>query len=95
MAHCALFRQYRQEKCDHEGNQKSNLTKTQEEGLKKVRKRVKDKSGNLAVMSRRTYVEAGIIHTREDLEVGWDNVKDSQRELNWHVRMLIKVFKIG
>ena len=43
-----LFRQYRQEKCDHEGNQKSNLTRIQEDGLRKVRKRVKD--GDLVII---------------------------------------------
>ena len=34
-------------------------------------------------------------HTRGDLLVGWEQVKDSQRELNGHVSMLIKIFKIG
>ena len=98
------FKQYVQDKCDDKGNQKSNLTKGEEEGLKSIRKRVKngdivviptDKSGNLAVMSRGTYLEAGMAHTRRDLEVGWDSIKDSQRELNGHVSMMIKIFRIG
>ena len=54
-----------------------------------------DKSGNLAVMSRRSYYEAGMKHTVRDREVGWEDVKESQKELNGHVSMLIKFFKIG
>ena len=99
-----LFRQYTSEKCGKNGNQKGNLTKLQAEGLKSLKKRVKegelvviptDKSGNLAVMTRKTYVESGMSHTRKDRGVGWEAVKNSQRELNGHVSMLIKIFKIG
>ena len=99
-----LFSQYVGENCDSKGEQKSNLTRGEEEGLKSLRKRVKegdiviiptDKSGNLTVMSRSTYLEAGMAHTRKDLEVGWDSIKESQRELNGHVSMMIKIFQIG
>ena len=98
------FRKYVQEECDAKGEQKSNLTKGEELGLKSIKKRVKegdivviptDKSGNLAVMARSTYLEAGMAHTGRDIEVGWDNIKDSQRELNGHVSMMIKIFHIG
>ena len=34
-------------------------------------------------------------HTKNDLEVGWDAIKESQKELNGHVSMMIKFFKIG
>ena len=54
-----------------------------------------DKSGNLALMSRETYVKAGMHHTSKDKEVGWADVKNAQKELNGHVSMLIKTFKIG
>ena len=98
------FSEYLGEKCDEKGGQKMNLTKGQSRGLKLLKKRVKegelvvlptDKSGNLAVMTRGTYEEAGFSHTVKDKEVTWEEVRDAQRELNGHVSMLIKFFKIG
>ena len=99
-----LFRSYVAEKCQKGGAQKTNLSRAQERGLKSLKKRVKmgeivvlptDKSGCLAVMSGETYKEAGMMHTTRDVQVGWREVRDSQRELNGHVSMLIKIFKIG
>ena len=46
-------------------------------------------------MTRETYRKAGIKHTVRDREASWQDVKESQRELNGHVSMVIKVFKIG
>ena len=98
------FRLYSEEKCGEKGEQKMNLTRSQALGLKTLKKRVKegeiviiptDKSGNLAVLSRKMYVESGMVHTRNDKEVGWEEVRDAQKELNGHVAMLIKVFRIG
>ena len=99
-----VFRGYAEEHCDKEGKQELNLTKSQRDGLKSLKKRMKDgelvviptdKSGNLAVMSQDTYRRAGMKHTVEDMEVTWDQIKESQRELNGHVSMVIKIFKIG
>ena len=98
------FRKYVDEKCGKEGKQCRNLSKVQEAGLKSLKKRVKegevmivptDKSGSLAVMSRTAYVESGMSHTRKDKEVRWEEIRDSQRELNGHVSMLAKIFRIG
>ena len=56
-----LFRVYSDEKCGKHGTQKSNLTKQQKMGMKRIVKRVEDgelvvfptdKSGNLALMTR-------------------------------------------
>ena len=100
----AQFKQYTSENCGEGGVQKSNLTPSQARGLKSLRKRVKegelvviptDKSGNLAVLSRSTYLKAGLSHTKNDKEVTWSEVRESQRELNGHVSMLVKTFKIG
>ena len=98
------FRGYKDEKCSKEGDQLTNLTKDQEKGMKSLKKRVKDgeiiivptdKSGNLAIMSRSTYLEAGLGHAKNDKEVTWREVKESQHDLNGHVSMLIKCFRIG
>ena len=97
-----MFNYYVRKNCGKGGSQKCNLTKSQEAGLMSLRRRVKegelsiiptDKSGNLAV--RESHYEAGMKHTKNDLEVGWDTIKESQKELNGHVSMCIKFFKIG
>ena len=46
-------------------------------------------------MSRRSYEEAGTKHVKNDVIVGWEELKRAQSELNGHVAMLCKVFKIG
>ena len=38
---------------------------------------------------------AGLLHTKNDKEVGWDEIQESQKELNGHTSMLIKCFKSG
>ena len=38
---------------------------------------------------------AGMVHTSKDRMVGMEEVKMAQRELNGHISMLIKTFKIG
>ena len=99
-----VFRDYLREKCDKRGGQDSNLTKTEANGLKKLKKRTEegsivvlptDKTGNFAIMDRTSYETAGLSHVRGDIEVGWNELKAAQRELNGHAAMLIKVFKIG
>ena len=98
------FNNYVSRNCGKGGAQTINLSPSQARGLKSLKKRVKegdlviiptDKSGNLAIMSRQSYLEAGLKHTLGDREVGWEVIKESQHELNGHVSMLIKVFKIG
>ena len=90
-------------KCDDKGRQDSNLTKSEAGGLKILRKRMEngelvvlptDKTANFAVMDRLSYEEAGLSHIGEDKEIGWEELRTSQRELNGHMSMLIKIFKI-
>ena len=73
-------------------------------GMRSLKKRVKDgevvvvptdKSGTFAVMTRSAYFEAGLSHMKNDKEVGWGEIQESQKELNGHTSMLIKCFKIG
>ena len=98
------FRKYKNEKCDSRGRQDNNLTKSESSGLKSLRKRMEngelvvlptDKTANFAVMDRSSYEEAGLSHVGGGNEVGWDELSTSQRELNGHMSMLIKIFKIG
>ena len=98
------FSQYMREKCGPGGLQKSNLTRGEIKGLKSLKKRVKngeiailptDKTGLFAVMSRDTYLECGLSHTRGDVKVDWEDLKLAQSELNGHTSMMIKIFSIG
>ena len=98
------FKNYMEEKCDKRGGQKSNLGASEKRGLKSLKKRVEDgelvvlttdKTGNFSVLGRDRYLEAGLSHTGGDKEVGLDSLKTAQREINGHVSMLIKIFKIG
>ena len=90
--------------CGKNGKQISNLTRAQGRGLRSLKTRVKegelvilptDKTGKFAVMTRETYELAGKSHIGNDEEVGWDVIKKSQSEINGHVSMLIKTFRIG
>ena len=92
------------EKCDKWGRQKSNLSDSEARGLKSLRTRTTegelivlptDKTGSFAVMDRGSYEKAGMSHVKKDKVVGWEELRTAQRELNGHVSMLIKIFKIG
>ena len=67
------------ENCDCQGAQEGNLTPEEQRGLKSLKRRIKegeivvlptDKSGRFAIMSMETYVKAGMVHVKDDIEVG-------------------------
>ena len=100
----AEFKKFLDEKCKKGGQQKSNLTKNQQKGLKSLTERVKngeivvvptDKSGRFAIMSRKAYEAAGMVHVKNDVKVGWAELKEAQSRLNGHVAMMAKIFKMG
>ena len=78
------------ENCGKNGNQISNLTAGEARGLKSLMKRMgegelvvcpTDKTGKFAVMGRDIYESSGMVHTEGDDIVGWEDLKNSQREL--------------
>ena len=98
------YRGYINEFCNERGEQKSNLSRNQLEGLKSLKKRMKegeivilptDKSGNFCVMSRETFLRAGLVHTKKDTEVEIEDIKSAQTELNGAVSMMLKIFRVG
>ena len=80
-----LLHQYRswvRDNCNHQGDQKMNLTGEEQRGLKSLRRRMKegelvilptDKSGRFAVMTMETYLRAGQVHTKGDRVIGWES----------------------
>ena len=99
-----IYQEYLKEFCDEKGSQTSNLSPTQKRGLIKLRKRIKngevvvcltDKSGRMALMSMESYLEAGAVHTSKDREVDMDFARETERELNGHVAMWLKIIRMG
>ena len=99
-----VFSRYMAENCTKFGAQRSNLTRGELRGLKSLRKRVTegeivviptDKTSNFSVMTRESYEGAGLKHTTGDVPVGWDELEESQREINGHVSMVMKIFNMG
>ena len=59
------------------------IWRVMEEGRKWNRKR------------RELYERAGEVHTRKEVEVGMDTVKEIQSDINGNTSMLIKFFMVG
>ena len=73
--HDRVYQKYRQEFCNKDGEQKTNLTEDEKKGLKKIQKRIKegdlvvmktDKSGKMSVTDRENYVKMGQEHVKND-----------------------------
>ena len=99
-----VFGDYCQEHCSEKGEQKTNLTFSQRNGLRKLRKRIKDgefvvmltdKSGKLAISDVESYIEMGSVHTSKDTEVGDETVRKIQRLYNGHTSMWLKMANVG
>ena len=84
------FQDYKDQFCNSEGNQRSNLNHTQRQGLKKIKERIKtgeviicktDKSDKLAAVSTDIYRELGKAHIKQDKQIEHRKI---QRTLNAH-----------
>ena len=82
----------------------SNLSKREKRGLNKLRKRIKndeiivlksDKSGKIIAMEKDKYVKMGENANNKDRKVLRQEVKDIEKAINDHTRMLCKAFNIG
>ena len=54
-----------------------------------------DKSGRLAVMPMELYHEAAHVHIAKDVEVDFEEAEKTQKLLNGHVSMWLKITKMG
>ena len=99
-----VFTNYVQEKCDDKMRQKPNLSVNVRKGIAKLKKRISegelivlltDKSGRLACMPFDMYHEAAEEHLKKDVEVGEDFAEQTQRLLNGHVSMWLKITGMG
>ena len=46
-------------------------------------------------MDIQTYYEMAVVHTAQDLEVGWNDLDQAQKDLRAHSRALARIFKLG
>ena len=88
--HSKIYRQYRQEKCNKNGEQKSNLSDEQQPGLKSLKKDKEivvlktDKSGKLCVATREEYIKLGQVHTSKDKRVYSREIIEIEKNINGH-----------
>ena len=86
------------------GSSEINLSKNEINGLKSLKKRVEqgnivvvetDKSKKFALLTREQYIESGLQHTNNDLEIQPENVKRVQNVVNDHVHWLQQITGVG
>ena len=91
-AHLSIYESYREENT-RSGKQKSNLTRSEEAGLKTLQERVKkgeivimktDKSSRFVVTTPEEYLAMGAEHTSKDIEISWERVKEMEKTINSH-----------
>ena len=102
--HTQIYEKYRKERCNREGEQEPNLTQDQQEGLKSLKKKIKDgdivvlrtdKSGKLCVASRDAYVKMGMMHTNKDKKIGWKEIEEMEKQINGHSIAWVKMYNTG
>ena len=100
-----IFDKYVQQECDEKVPKGAmNLTASEYEGKQQVLKGIKtkgwmisttDKSGRLVLDSKDNYLKAMEKHSSKDIQVGYNEVKESEKILNSHARALCKAFMFG
>ena len=87
-----------------EGEALSNLTGSEKKGLKSILERIDsgelciaqtDKSGRLAVLNNKQYLQTGAEHTSKDKELSWNNIKYLQNQINNNVWWLSEILGIS
>ena len=96
-------REWAKTNCNCKGEQKLNLTKEEQAGMKSIKKRLADgsivilptdKSGRFALMSMPTYIKAGMAHIKDDEEVGMSERRANQKVVNGAVSMLLNLSRV-
>ena len=97
------FRDYKTKNCDRKGNQRTNLTSSEEQGLKSLQKRIQkgdivalktDKSGKMTICKMEDYIKMGLERTKNDKEISYEEVKSIQKRINNTTRYWVKILKI-
>ena len=103
-AYAQVFGDYKKEKCNKMGGQMPNLTKSQQEGLDSLKKRIKnmevvicttDKSGKFAIVGIEEYKRMGLKHTLKDKVITEEQAAKFQRQLIGHCKVWTKILNTG
>jgi hypothetical protein len=96
---------YVKDKCNDKGEIKEgNLSKEEKEGKKKIIKRMKegkifitatDKSKKFVVTTPEIYKRAAMIHINKDHEIKWEELSKVEKEIDRHVRQMVRIFDVG
>ena len=102
--HKRIYDKYREENCSKQGEQRSNLTKEEQEGLKSLEKKIKekkiiviktDKSSRFAVCSEEAYLRMGRVHTGKDKIIKREELVEIEKLLNSHCVAWGKIWRSG
>ena len=83
---------------------KDNLTMGERRGLKSLKKRVDegevvicqtDKSGRFCVLTREQYLEAGMVHVKNDRKISNEEQGEVERAVNGHMRWWGSIWGLG
>ena len=86
-----VFKKYKSVNCNKNGQQKSNLSKSEKKGLESLLKRINkgeivplktDKSGKITVMGMEEYMEMGLERIKEDKEISFQELQTRQKIIN-------------
>ena len=98
-----IYDEYRDTNCKKD-QQKSNLTKDEEEGLESLQKKIQkkeiivlktDKSGKFFVVSQDEYRKMGAVHTTKDKMISMKDVVEIEKQLNGHSTFWCKMWRSG
>ena len=88
-----VYEKYVKKHTNKQHEQKSNLTKSEKEGLRSLIKRINkeeimvmktDKSGRFIVTTPEEYVKMGEEHTGKDKEITWNEMKEHEKIISEH-----------
>ena len=86
-------KKYIQENCSESGRQEVNISQDELEGIKSLRRRIKDedlvimetdKSKKLSIMTKENYVLSTDPHTNDDLTITNEDLRHIEKTLNGH-----------
>ena len=99
-----IFREYKEKYCNEKGDQEQNLKPHEIRGLRKLRKRVQnksivvlktDKSGKLTTMKRDLYEKMGSEACKNDPKLSRQEIRTIEKKINDHARMWTKMLNSG
>ena len=97
--------EYQKKHCDKNGKiKRQNITRTEEKAMQEVKESIKkkeivifttDKSSRFSVDTPENYEEAIMNHTRNDIQIEKEKIRNIENKMNQHMRIFNKMFRVG